>query len=71
MDEALTHVEAELASSLMTNIKQMGITVIAVTHNPALLELATHRVHLQKNKSAVISVSPEALDSSGSAAANR
>ena len=46
MDEALSHLSDDIAEGLIVNIKQMGITIITVTHNPVLLELATHRIHL-------------------------
>lgn len=65
MDEALSHVGDELARELMANIKQMGITLIMVTHNKALIELATHRVHLEENFSAGITTSIEAPELSG------
>lgn len=60
MDEAMSHLGDDMARDLVGNIKQLGITVITVTHNPVLLALATHRVHLVKNKSPVITASPEA-----------
>ncbi|PCJ25434.1 MAG: ABC transporter ATP-binding protein [SAR86 cluster bacterium] len=46
MDEALSHVGDDLAYKIVTELKLIGITIISVTHNPVLLELATHRVHL-------------------------
>ena len=47
MDEAMSHLGDDMARDIIGNIKQLGITIITVTHNPALLALASHRVHLE------------------------
>ncbi len=47
LDEALSHLSAEVAHRIITNIQQLNITLILVTHNPQLLTLAGQYVKLE------------------------
>ncbi|MEX0618219.1 MAG: peptidase domain-containing ABC transporter [Pseudohongiellaceae bacterium] len=44
LDEAMSHLHQSLAETLLRSLKESGTTVVLVTHNPALLELADTRV---------------------------
>ncbi|MCH8174783.1 MAG: peptidase domain-containing ABC transporter [Proteobacteria bacterium] len=46
LDEALSHLNNEVAISLLESIKKMGITIVLATHNPLLAELADKRLVL-------------------------
>lgn len=46
LDETLSHLSDELAHEIIKNILQQKITLILVTHNPALLHLANERVDM-------------------------
>lgn len=46
LDEALSHLGSELAIEIIRNIKLMGITLIFVTHNRELIEVADHVLRL-------------------------
>lgn len=46
LDEALSHLNNEVAISLLESIKKMGITIVLATHNPLLAKLADQRLVL-------------------------
>ena len=46
LDEALANLDAASATGIVTGIQQLGIALILVTHDPALLACATQRLAL-------------------------
>ena len=48
LDEALSHLSHEMAEQILLSIKQRGITVVLVTHNPRLIALADQHLHITK-----------------------
>ncbi len=46
LDETLSHLSDDVAKAIITNIVQLNITLLLVTHNPALLCLSTEHIEL-------------------------
>jgi len=46
LDEAFSNIDDETAMAIVTNILNTGSTLIAVTHNPALVEMASQKIDL-------------------------
>ena len=46
LDESLSHLDIEVAYQIISNIRQLQITLILVTHNPEMVELADYSLEL-------------------------
>ena len=53
LDEALSHLDDNLALKLLARIKNRGITIVLVTHNTKLLEMADRKIFLSGEISSV------------------
>ncbi len=46
LDEGTAHLDGELQEKVLENLRTLGVTIVAVTHDPRVLELADRTVRM-------------------------